>query len=211
MNTVDRVKTLCKERKIPISKLERECGFSNGYIGQLKKGTIPDNRLNLIADYFGVSLEYLSTGQVSPKWESNVSPIPYPDNIGYSLPVLGRVAAGVPIDAVENIVGEISVSKEIVSSGDYFALQIRGDSMMPDIHDGDIVIAKRQDDAETGDIVIAIVNGNDGCCKKLQKFDGGAILQSLNPVYDPLVFTSSDIDTIPVRIVGRVTEVRRML
>lgn len=63
MNSVERVKNLCKERKIPISKLEKDLGFSNGYIGQLRKGVFPSNRLILIADYFGVSVEYLMTGE----------------------------------------------------------------------------------------------------------------------------------------------------
>lgn len=62
MSAVDRVKALCKERKVPVSRLERECGFANGYIGQLKKGSLPNDRLQKIADYFGVSLEYLTTG-----------------------------------------------------------------------------------------------------------------------------------------------------
>lgn len=64
MTTVDRVKAICKENKIPISKLERECGFANGYIGQLRKGTIPNDRLAIIAGYLGVTPEYLTTGEV---------------------------------------------------------------------------------------------------------------------------------------------------
>ena len=63
MNAVERVKTICKERKIPISKLEKECGFSNGYIGQLRKGTMPDDRLRIVADYLKISAEELSTGE----------------------------------------------------------------------------------------------------------------------------------------------------
>jgi transcriptional regulator with XRE-family HTH domain len=62
MNTVERVKQICKERKIPISKLEKDLGFGNGYIGQLKKGTIPDDRLVAIANYLDVSVEYLLYG-----------------------------------------------------------------------------------------------------------------------------------------------------
>lgn len=62
MNTVERIKSICKERKIAISKLEKDCGFSNGYIGQLKKGTVPDDRLRIIADYLNISAEELSTG-----------------------------------------------------------------------------------------------------------------------------------------------------
>ncbi len=63
MTAVDRVKELCKDRNIPISKLERACGFSNGYIAKLKKGTMPNDKLQIVADYFNVSVEYLMTGE----------------------------------------------------------------------------------------------------------------------------------------------------
>ena len=62
MNSVERVKSICRERKIPIYKLEKDLGFSNGYIGQLRKGVLPDDRLALIAEYLSVSVEYLMTG-----------------------------------------------------------------------------------------------------------------------------------------------------
>ena len=63
MNSVERVKTICKDRKIPISKLERDLGYSNGYIGQLRKGTFPNDRLKEIAEYWEVSIDYLMTGE----------------------------------------------------------------------------------------------------------------------------------------------------
>ena len=63
MNTVERIKSICKERKIAISKLEKECGFSNGYIGQLRKGTVPDDRLRVIAEFLELPVEYLMTGE----------------------------------------------------------------------------------------------------------------------------------------------------
>lgn len=65
MNAVERVKSICKERKIPISKLENDCKFSNGYISQLRKGTFPDDRLRIIANYLDVSVDYLMTGKDS--------------------------------------------------------------------------------------------------------------------------------------------------
>ena len=70
MNSVERVKQLCKSRKIPISKLERDLGFSNGYIGQLRKGVFPSDRLSKIASYLNVTTEYLMTGQESPSQSS---------------------------------------------------------------------------------------------------------------------------------------------
>lgn len=63
MNAVQRVKDICKKRNIPIYKLEKDCGFSNGYIGQLRKGTMPDDRLRIVAAYLEVSPEELSTGE----------------------------------------------------------------------------------------------------------------------------------------------------
>lgn len=63
MNTVERIKSICKERKIPISTLEKECKFSNGYVGQLRKGTMPDDKLIRVASYLGLSMNYLSTGE----------------------------------------------------------------------------------------------------------------------------------------------------
>lgn len=66
MNSVDRVKAICKERKIPISKLEKDLGFANGYIGQLKKGVFPDDRLAKIARYLNVDISYLLSGEKNP-------------------------------------------------------------------------------------------------------------------------------------------------
>lgn len=72
MNCVERVKSICKERKIPLSKLEKDLGFANAYVSQLKKGTFPADRLALIANYLNVSVEYLLTGEAktpAPKAE----------------------------------------------------------------------------------------------------------------------------------------------
>lgn len=67
MNSVQRVKTICKERKIPISKLEKDLGFANGYIGQLRKGVFPEDRLFLIAEYLELSVEFIRTGENETK------------------------------------------------------------------------------------------------------------------------------------------------
>ena len=81
--------------------------------------------------------------------------------------------------------------------------------MAPRILDGDNVIVRQQDDANSGDIIIALVNGHDGVCKKLKKLDnGGAMLISNNPSYEPMVFEKNEIDTIPVKIIGKVVELR---
>ena len=128
---------------------------------------------------------------------------------GISIPVLGSVIAGIPIEAMEDILGYEEISTELANTGDFFALQIKGDSMSPVLSNKDIVVVKCQSDVENGDIVIAMVNGHDACCKKLVKYDGGISLVSLNPNYEPLIFSIEQVESTPVNIIGKVIESRR--
>ena len=123
--------------------------------------------------------------------------------------VLGRVAAGIPIEAITDIVDEEEISEELAKTGEFFGLKISGDSMEPDIHNGDTVIVRKQDDAESDEIVIALVNGNDGVCKRLKKYADSIALVSLNPNYEPMYFGQSEIESKPVQIIGKVVELRR--
>lgn len=128
---------------------------------------------------------------------------------GVSINVLGRVAAGVPIEAIEDIIDTEEIPVEMAKTGKFFGLQIHGDSMIPNICDGDIVIVRQQEDAETGDIVIATVNGTDATCKRLRKYKDGIELIANNPTYEPLDFSNQAIIEKPVRIIGKVVELRR--
>ncbi|MBE5928477.1 MAG: repressor LexA [Lachnospiraceae bacterium] len=130
---------------------------------------------------------------------------------GILIPVLGRVAAGLPIEAIENIIDYEEITQEMAMSGEFFGLKIKGDSMEPRICDGDVVIVRKQDDADAGNIVIALVNGQDATCKRLNKYSSGIGLQSLNPKYEPMMFTKQDINDIPVKILGKVVELRGKL
>lgn len=127
---------------------------------------------------------------------------------GVTINVLGRVAAGIPIEAIENIIDTEEITEEMARTGDFFGLQIHGDSMEPKISDGDIVIVRQQEDAESGDIVIATVNGDEATCKRLRKYRDGIELVASNPTYEPLFFSNEDIVNKPVRIIGRVVELR---
>ena len=85
MNSVERVKEICKERKIPISKLEANLGFSNGYVGQLKKGVFPADRLAKIASYLDVTTNYLLTGEETKKAPTDGERIVSDDDIMFAL------------------------------------------------------------------------------------------------------------------------------
>lgn len=126
------------------------------------------------------------------------------------IPVLGNVAAGIPIEAIEDVLDYEEVSEEMARTGDLFALKIKGDSMYPEIKDRDVVIVKRQESADTNDIVIALVNGdNEATCKRLVKYANGIRLMPINPTYEPMYYSNEDIIEKPVRIIGKVVENRR--
>ena len=127
---------------------------------------------------------------------------------GITINVLGRVAAGIPINAITEIIDTEEISEEMAKTGEYFGLKIRGDSMEPRICDGDVVIVRQQDDAESGDIVIAMVNGDDATCKRLVKYASSIALVSLNTKYEPMMFTNEEIMSKPVRVIGKVVELR---
>ena len=137
-------------------------------------------------------------------WEDSLSP-----KKGITINVLGRVAAGIPIDAIEDIIDTEEIPEEMAKTGEFFGLKIKGDSMTPVICDGDIVIVRQQDDAETGDIVIAAVNGDEATCKRLRKYKDGIELIAINPSYNTLEFNNEEIVDKPVRIIGKVVESRR--
>lgn len=180
-------------------------------------------------DYIAEQLGYKSYTTVQ-KWESGVSEpslqklhelanllgvdvdtlvnAPSPKTKGVRIPVLGKVAAGMPIEAIEDIIDYEEIPESMSRSADYFGLQIRGDSMEPKISDGDVVIVRKQDDAESGNIVIATVNGDEATCKKIKKTESGLMLISTNPDYEPFIYSWEDVERLPVRILGRVVELR---
>ena len=129
---------------------------------------------------------------------------------GIRIPVLGSVIAGQPAYAAENIIGWEEVTTRMAKQGKLFALKVRGDSMIPEFKEGDIVIVKEQPDVESGEIAVVLINGDEGTLKKVKKTEDGIFLYAFNPaVYEPHFYSNADIENLPVRIVGKVIENRR--
>ena len=124
------------------------------------------------------------------------------------IPVLGRVAAGLPIDAIENIIDYEEIPAEMARGGEYYCLVVKGDSMEPRIYPGDVIIVRKQDTAESGDIVVATVNGDDATCKRYMKYRDSIALVSLNSKYPPLMFSQDEVKNMPIGIWGVVVEIR---
>ena len=128
------------------------------------------------------------------------------------IPILGKVPAGVPIEAIEDIIGYEEIPASMLRGGNnYFSLKIDGDSMYPDYKTGDILIIKQQNDCNSGDDCIVMVNGDDATFKRVIKQEKSIILKPLNNNYEPYYFDEYEILTKPVKIVGVAVEVRRKL
>jgi repressor LexA len=119
-----------------------------------------------------------------------------------SVPVMGRIAAGVPISAIQNHTHDIAVPPDILTNGEHFALEVKGDSMIEaGIHDGDTVIVRRCNTAENGDIIVALVEGEEATLKRLRKKGSTIALEAANPEFKTRIFGPDQID-IQGRLVG---------
>lgn len=126
------------------------------------------------------------------------------------IPVLGIIPAGTPMEAIEDIIDYIEIPKEWTRGGkEFFALQLKGDSMFPKYNDGDIVIFKKTPDCNSGDEVCVMINGDDATFKRLLKYDSGITLQPLNTAYDIKMYSNKDIKNLPIRVLGVAVEMRR--
>lgn len=167
----------------------------------------PLKKTRELADLFNVDIDDLTNKDL--EFSNAIKNIP---KKGITINVLGRVAAGIPFEAIEDIIDTEDITEDLARTGDFFGLQIHGDSMEPRICDGDVVIVRKQEDADSGDIVIAMVNGDDAVCKRLTKYAHGIGLISLNAAkYEPMMFSSEEIEQKPVRIIGKVVELRGKL
>jgi repressor LexA len=111
------------------------------------------------------------------------------DNAPVSLPVMGRIAAGTPIEAIQTRSHTVTVPPEMLSTGEHFALEVRGDSMIEaGILDGDLVVIRKSDSADTGDIVVALVDEEEATLKRLRKKGNTIALEAANPAYETRIF-----------------------
>lgn len=196
---VELVKKMTAEQNMSMSELARRVGIAKSAISRYFNGTreLPLNRIGDFASALHTTPNFL----LGVKEDTNSQ--------GIKIPVLGTVAAGIPISAVEDILDYEEIPQSWKNQGEFFGLKIKGDSMKPDINDGDTVIVKQQSTANNGDVVIALVNGDDATCKKFEKLDNGIMLISNNSEYSPMYFSNEEVITKPVVLVGRVVELRR--
>lgn len=217
MTLGDIIKEYRKNHDMSMDNFSERSGISKAYISLLEKNKHPKTGKTIApsiqcikqaADGMGMDFNILF-GMI----DGDVTLHPIEKNTqkknGVTINVLGRVAAGIPIEAIEDIIDTEEITEELARTGEFFGLKIKGSSMSPNICDGDVVIVRQQDDAETGDTVIATVNGNEAICKRLRKYRDGIELISNNPDHASYEFNNLEILEKPVRIIGKVVELRR--
>jgi len=198
-------KDILRQQRIAHNLTQQELGALVGLkkeaIYKYEKGIVVNPKRSLIeklARIFGISPSYLlGISDNEPSYSTRI-------------PVLGKVVAGIPIEATEEILGYEEITEHMAKTGEHFALRVNGDSMYPNICDGDTVIVKKQNCVESGDTAIVLINGNEATCKKVKITDNGITLIGYNlSVYEPHFYTKEEIASLPVSVIGKVVELRR--
>lgn len=177
-------------------ELAKKVGYSSrSSINKIEKeiNDVPQSKILEFAKILGTTVDYLLNIEEQPT----------------RIPVLGTVKAGIPITAIQEILDYEEISSEMARCGEYFALRIKGDSMEPRMHEGDVVIVKQQSTVDSGQIAIVLVNGDEATVKKVRFRNNGIELIAFNSyAYEPHFYSAEDIQRLPVEIIGRVVELR---
>ena len=206
---MNRIKELREMMGIPQKALAIELGISQPTISDWESGrkTPSARSTSRLADFFKVSTDY-----VLGRDESNLIPVSL-DHTVVDINVFGTIPAGIPIEAIEDVIGTEQIPASWLSGGrEYFALVVRGDSMYPSYLDGDTVIVRKESTCQTGDDCVVYVNGYDATLKRVKLHDDGSIeICPLNTNYAPRRYSREEAAALPVQIGGVVVELRRRM
>lgn len=169
------------------------------------------DKIEIMANFFGVSKADLVEPHRIPSSPVDGLPVIPIDDRTFRVPVVGRVAAGQPIVADEEIIGYEYIDNKYSKDGyEYFGLRIVGKSMEPTIMDGDIVIVRRQDYIENGQIGIILIDGECATAKEVKESPEGITLIGHNAaVYTPHFYSAREVQDLPVQVIGRVVQLVR--
>lgn len=205
-----RLKELREKAGYSQAQLAMKLGVRQSTVGMWENGANrPQNaRLETLASMFGVSTDYL-LGRSNDKGGDDA---PHVSPGAVRVPVLGTIPAGLPLEAIEDIIDWEEIPKEWTRGGrEFFGLKITGNSMSPRYEDGDVVIFRRAESCESGDDCAVMVNSDDATFKRVRISEKGMALIPLNPEYETRFYTNEEVRELPIRIIGVVYELRRRL
>lgn len=199
MVNVTKIRELCAEKGMTLSFLCRKVGVPATFINDLERkyAKPTTERIEAIANVLDVSVDYL-TDKTDVRERKG----------GVKIKVYGTIAAGIPIDAIEEVIDEEEISAAMARDGEYIGLKVKGDSMQPLIPNGAYAIIRRQPDCESGQIAAVLVNGENATLKRVFKNFNGIVLAAENPKYAPMAFSNDDISQKPITIIGVLKETR---
>lgn len=199
-----------KKKNITQQELADKTNIERSTISRIENGEIDtsiDNAIK-IANALEIPLEEIIAKDLR---FDNISPVIIDKDV-IKIPVLGVIPAGMPIEAIEDVLDYEEIPKDWCKGGkEFFGLLIKGDSMFPKYIDNDVVIFEKTNDFNNGDECAVMVNGDDCTFKKVLKHDQGLTLQPLNSAYEIKLYSNEDIEKLPIRIIGVAKEMRRKL
>lgn len=214
MTLGDYIKNYRKTHDMSMGDFAKLCNISKSYVSVLEKGyhsttgKPAEPKLQIVkqvAEATGVDFGWLFS-QLN-EWANVSEDFEVAESM--KIKVFGKVAAGTPMEMIEDIYDEEEIPVDWTRGGkEYFGLVIHGDSMLPRMKEGDIIIVRKQPDAESGETVVATVNGYEATCKVLRKSPTGLELLPTNPAHDPQYYSNEEVESLPVRILGKVVELR---
>lgn len=203
----DRLKRARTERCISQKKLSEQLFVSQQTVAKWEtdKATPNPETITKIAKILNTSLDFLLG--LEP---SNAEPFSYNTSRVLKIPIYGYIPAGVPMEAIEDILDYEEAPEEWAVGGrEFFGLKIKGDSMEPEYRNGDVIIFLRQSDCENNEDCAIAINGEDWTFKRVEKMSNGILIKPLNPSYESRFFTSQECIELPVEVKGVFWELRR--
>lgn len=198
---------LLKINKTTVYRVSKETGISASTLSDWKSGrSVPKlDKIKLIAEYFGVSLEYMLTGEEEAA--DSVFSLRKPFERGSRIAIIGEIRAGLPIITNESVLGYEYA--EVSEAEEYFYLRVQGDSMKNiGMVDGSLVLFHKQQYAEDGDVVACLVGGDSATVKRFRRSKRSIVLMPENPEYEPISLTTDDFETGEARILGVACEIK---
>lgn len=219
----DRLREARKNAGLTLAEVAERVGVSRQTIHRYENGiisNIPSSNIEKMAIVLNTTPEYLMGWQEDQRKNESIkanreNSASLPPNAfavpgGHRIPILGHIVAGTPIETIEDIIGYVEIDSRTAKCGKYFALEVKGSSMEPTLHDGDIIIVRQQEDIESGEMAVVLVNGNEATVKEVKESRDGLTLIGHNvAVYTPHFYSWEDVERLPVSVLGKVIEARR--
>lgn len=191
---VEKINEERKRQKLSVAELAEKANLPKGTVEKVLFGIVRHPRIDTMqAIERALGIENDEKISSKGKW----------------INVYGEIAAGIPIEAVEDVIDQEEISLEMAEHGEYIALKVKGSSMEPRIADGDVVIIRLQETVENNEIAAVFVNGDSVTLKRVRKENDGLWLIPTNSAHSPLFYSKKDCDELPVRILGKLVEVRQ--